>query len=634
MVTWVLLGGMALAGGPGAGALQAFVEDFGQDGLNVGRSPHVAEAYQAACGAGHALSCGYEAWFGGDRAAVLAPARAACGAGDPLGCVVAGWMLGAERGGILQPELETAAQARALFQQACDAGYARGCTELGFMEKAAGNRDKGRQMLQAACDQGVGNACMGAVDPDWPDEQRFALYLRGCTAFESLDPPSCYFVAEMLRKGTGTEMDLAGANGMYQNLCASGHGSSCNRLGQAYFSGDRGKPKDKRKAIAYYDYACNVDHEWGCANLGRRLAEGDGGRRRMEEGRRLLATACHTHEKAESCWALGRLEMLGAPAAGNIDVPWKHVQAACELGWGRACGWLGSATWSGLRSGTPDPVAASALWRQACEVQEERDGCVLMARHAEASGADAGPWLDKACEMEAESICKERAGGPRARAGGTKNVALETGYMADAAIAQQALALGTQASDECWTRLGGACRGTLLNQLLGNGQGAVGPVAPWMPAIRAACDAHHPASCLVLGRAELAGGRASEALAAWSQGCSLRTDARAVCDAAEEALETHRRSLSKAAVHGAQTALCMAWRSGHCLDAAAGFGSQGDLDRELQMVGYGCQSGLADACTAHKRLGGDPIPEGRALSAGQMFRVSMGDLAGEPPPAN
>lgn len=168
-----------------------------------------------------------------------------------------------------------AGEATASFKQACDAGEAQGCANLGvsYLEGFGIQKDpeRGAQLLQSACTQGIVRACVNlgrayvygtgvTRDP----EKAFALFRGAC---EDGDTGGCFNLGVAYQQGEGVEQDLAKAAALFQRVCDTGDGPACYNLGFAYRNG-AGVEQDLSTAATFFEKACEAGADRGCPYRG------------------------------------------------------------------------------------------------------------------------------------------------------------------------------------------------------------------------------------------------------------------------------------------------------------------------------------------------------------------------------
>jgi hypothetical protein len=130
------------------------------------------------------------------------------------------------------------------WQQACDAGEAKGCFGVGVMYEDG---------------KGVTKDAKRAVD----------LYSRACDQSYST---ACYNLGLMYGNARGVPADLKRAADLYRRACDGGNAASCNNLAIQYANG-QGVPRDDKKAADLYKRSCDAGDKAGCRNLARMLGK-------------------------------------------------------------------------------------------------------------------------------------------------------------------------------------------------------------------------------------------------------------------------------------------------------------------------------------------------------------------------
>ena len=98
-------------------------------------------------------------------------------------------------------------------------------------------------------------------------DKAVALFTRACEAKSGW---ACAMAGTLVASGSGVATaDPAEAARFFERGCEEGNGWSCNRLGEMTREGE-GVPKDRKRALALFEKACQQRDEKGCAN-GRAL---------------------------------------------------------------------------------------------------------------------------------------------------------------------------------------------------------------------------------------------------------------------------------------------------------------------------------------------------------------------------
>jgi TPR repeat protein len=321
-------------------------------------------ALSAACDQGYKLACSPNE-LKGDIRFLARKHGDLCDQGDPLGCVVRGW----SRSRIGTPE---ASLALFDFALACEAGFARGCLELGGVMA-----------------NGVGMP---------PDELGAAPFFeQACLAGW---PAGCRAWADRVDRGVGAAPDEALATVIYGLACEQGDAPACTRLAVAAHLG-AGLPESLDRADALYEIACQAGDGPAC------LARGKLRERAGDESMALLRyrAACK-QQVAEGCLRTGGLLAAQGQLPDAVE-PWEK---ACDLGHAQACVQLahlldGDGPW------LPKPAEAVVRWAQACEAgQTDACGVAAMRLMGPTAGVTSDPnralrLLVSACDDGSIQAC-------------------------------------------------------------------------------------------------------------------------------------------------------------------------------------------------------------------------------------
>lgn len=125
---------------------------------------------------------------------------------------------------------------------------------------------------------------------------------------------NCFALADMYRRGLGTEQDYDESRRHYDAACLEGqHAGAC--MQQAYNSqkGSDGDA-DLDHARLLYETACDLNEPGGCAGLGNMTYAGLGGSRDRQRGANLLQDSCADGYQ----WACTRLTEYGLCGAWRM----------------------------------------------------------------------------------------------------------------------------------------------------------------------------------------------------------------------------------------------------------------------------------------------------------------------------
>lgn len=193
----------------------------------------------------------------------------ACNGGDGKSCVALGENY--ENGNRVgwQPE-----RAIALYERACNSGYAEGCRHAGyFLEKPhallQANCNRAARLLAKACDAGLLDTCtelatLYHIGPIRHDQRRAVrLYEHAC---EGGAAEACLGLGAMYRTGKGVKTDEKRAAAFYRLGCEYGGARACLCLGEHFFIG-WGVPTDVITGKTFVSKACSLNDAMACAVL-------------------------------------------------------------------------------------------------------------------------------------------------------------------------------------------------------------------------------------------------------------------------------------------------------------------------------------------------------------------------------
>ncbi len=143
-------------------------------------------------------------------------------------------------------------------------------------------------------------------------EAAFAIYTKLCSDRalpQDQWARNCYALADMYRRGLGTEQDYAKAKTHYDTACLDGrHAGAC--MQQAYISQrGSGGETNLEHARELYVQGCRLKDSGSCAGLGNMLYMGLGGPRDRSRAVSLLQESCADEYE----WACTRLIEYGQP---------------------------------------------------------------------------------------------------------------------------------------------------------------------------------------------------------------------------------------------------------------------------------------------------------------------------------
>ncbi|HUH02000.1 MAG TPA: c-type cytochrome domain-containing protein [Kofleriaceae bacterium] len=222
-----------------------------------------------------------------------------------------------------------------LYERACEAGVAAGCTAVGLLASRTGDR-RAVAMFRRGC----------AGD-----------HLRGC---EQLG---------VALGSRGPEARTAFARG-----CAAGRAESCTRLGDVHYRG-AGVRRDLAEALANYQRGCDRGAARACAHAGFMLERGLGVRAEPFHAAAYTARACELG-RVSSCSRAGDLAADGRAVRRDHRLAARYRQRACEGGDAPACRSL-AVQYRWGQGVEPDWIRSERLFRRACSLGEQR-ACVYL----------------------------------------------------------------------------------------------------------------------------------------------------------------------------------------------------------------------------------------------------------------
>lgn len=309
------------------------------------------ELFTAACKAGSAEACAYEALQLMDRSdkasETIAAAGRACDLGNGAGCANLAFLYAT--GKFVKQDDR---RATTFYAKACDLGDPQGCYNVGLMADDArgGPRDLPRAAAkyQEACTLGSATGCTNlgflyekgsGVKVD--KLKAVALYQHGCdgTSCQRSNLGGCVNVGRAYRDGIGVEKDEAHAAGIFREACdrkldpddihaAENSARACSLLGGLYIAGD-GIPKDLDKGRELSELGCGRGDAFGCFNAAAVAAD-------PATADHFLDLACKAGD-AEGCFDLGVAYEKGRGVAADRKQAAELYKRACALGFAQAC---------------------------------------------------------------------------------------------------------------------------------------------------------------------------------------------------------------------------------------------------------------------------------------------------------
>ena len=309
------------------------------------------ELFTAACKAGSAEACAYEALQLMDRSdkgsETLAAAGRACDLGSGAGCAHLAFLYAT--GKLVKKDDR---RATTLYSKACDLGDPQGCYNVGLMadDGRGGPRDLARAVAKydEACTLGSSTGCtnLGFLYENGSGVKMdklkaVALYQHGCdgTSCQPSNLGGCVNVGRAYRDGIGVEKDEARAAEIFREACDrkldpddihadENRSRACSLLGGLYIAGD-GIPKDLDEGAGLSELGCERGDSFGCFNAAAVATD-------SAKAAVYLDLACKAGD-AEGCFDLGVAYEKGNGVNANSKTAAELYRRACQMGFAQAC---------------------------------------------------------------------------------------------------------------------------------------------------------------------------------------------------------------------------------------------------------------------------------------------------------
>jgi hypothetical protein len=195
------------------------------------------------------------------------------------------------------------------------------------------------------------------------DEAR-EMFSKVCVDRRSL-PSACSSLGQMFEDGLGGERDRTRAVAFYEWACEANDAHACLRRGVLLNDGT-GVRRNDTLAVSSLEKACELGEADGCYRSGVILDEGTLVSREPDRAAELYGQACSANE-GQACVALGQLRE-GGDLSDGVDLG--AARGAYELGISagslEAQRRLAKLLWNGL-GGKPDKRRSKELCREACQ---------------------------------------------------------------------------------------------------------------------------------------------------------------------------------------------------------------------------------------------------------------------------
>ena len=261
-----------------------------------------------------------------------------CNQGNAKSCTDLGYLYSSGYGVAKDP-----GKAAALYRKGCDGGNALGCRDLGLAyERGDGLNKDPAQAANAyakACDGGAVAACtqegllyiQGNGVPKDPNRAA-SSFKKAC---DGIDGTGCNQLGILYVNGTGVDRNHVQAAAMFRSACDAGDSHGCSNAGIAYESGD-GVSKDLVQAASFYRKACNDGNPIACTNLGWLYETGNGIEKDLNQSVTLYKEGCDGGN-AVGCRDLAILYETGRALAQDKNHAIELYRQACSRGDQPAC---------------------------------------------------------------------------------------------------------------------------------------------------------------------------------------------------------------------------------------------------------------------------------------------------------
>lgn len=277
---------------------------------------------------------------------------------------------------------EELAEAAALFQRTCEAGFGLSCSNLadriegatapGIVADPAALRERACLLNDPYACVLVGYAHASAEPPD--NAAAVRAYAHAC---ELGEPQGCYALGLVLRDRTDVDTDWGWAQEALRQGCDGAIDAACYEYAVGLAYGPEGAGTDVPQADldaarALFERLCEARMADACMDLGYLYAEAHGVAEDQPRALGLSARAC-AMGSAMGCNNLGVHLAEGQGVAQNLAQAARYYEQACAGGAGLGCANLADMVAAG-QVGLADRERAADLYRKACE-RGDVDSC-------------------------------------------------------------------------------------------------------------------------------------------------------------------------------------------------------------------------------------------------------------------
>lgn len=360
-------------------------------------------SFQRACELGLEDGCFSLAERAKDQAGVKRILKEVCDKGSPSGC--------GRFARVLTNAAETAAEGEQLAQAACDKGAAVGCEVMGDRERAKKSPQslvKARGYYEQACKAGLATACAQLGVMVGSGQGGEADDLRALSVFSHVcdidhEGNQCARGGYVYAAGVETDSGRIAkdperaaslyrrAFAIFQTRCDAGSLKACHELAtmiepRPQIDPAWGSPKDGPRARSLYQQACNGGWGNACNGYAAMLREGQGGPVDAATALSIFRQRCDGAD-ADNVWACAEGGVL-ASQQSNWPIAIQMWTRGCSVprpypkDWGRAhnCNNLGNVYRNGWGV-TADAAKAEQYTKIACE-NDLPDACSRLPKPA------------------------------------------------------------------------------------------------------------------------------------------------------------------------------------------------------------------------------------------------------------
>lgn len=343
-----------------------------------------------------------------ERAAALLFQRA-CDAGEAAGCSALARMLESGLGDVVDQPL-----AVQLYRRACDLD-GRACNDLAYSYRygvgVEADLELASQLYFRACEAGNASACyryaVGRRQELNPEEYAELLERYSRQACDSGSGMGCFNYSVALRRSL--EADSAGLThsefqlrrreimALRESLCEQGNNFACTALGDQYVYGWMRTQRDTALAMRYHRQACEPNDPArdgrACAEMGLIIRAGAANRADSLAALELFRSGCAVFDR-QACANVGLTGREMGDSVVSLEEQVSSFRFACESGHASSCYLLGV---SEMRRG--NVRGATAAYRAACELNEAKS-CRELGNLLEGEEREAA--YRRACALKSE----------------------------------------------------------------------------------------------------------------------------------------------------------------------------------------------------------------------------------------